>query len=150
MDEKRTHCIGGSVQMAVNKKTNPQILCCRRQHTLTPTHADKAGKIVCCFLNSGTVSQFVFPLSAVNRGLPILIKFGRGFMVSWVKTHLIQWKKWSFVLKLEDVSIGSGASPKEPPKDPPPTKLYSALMNYGFHSVRLLVLCCKLIYACVS
>lgn len=36
------------------------------------------------------------------------------------------------------------------PGNPPPTKLYSALKNDGFHSVRLLVLRCKLIYACIS
>lgn len=43
-DDRRTDYIRGSVQMAVKKKTNPQILCCHRQHTLTPTHTDKAGQ----------------------------------------------------------------------------------------------------------
>lgn len=117
MDEMRTHCIRGSVQMAVNKKTNPQILCCHRRHTRTPTHPDKAGRagtIVLCFLTSRTVPQInIFLYWSVNCVLLIQIDSGRGFLsVSLgmtVKIHLENERRTFFVVQLEDVFIGLGA-----------------------------------------
>lgn len=118
MDERRTHCIRGSVQMAVNKKTNPQILCCHRRHTWAPTHPDKrgrAGTIVPPFLTSRTVSQIHFFLYwSVNCGLLIEIDSGRGFLsVSsgvTVKIHFENERRTFFVVQPEDVFISCGAS----------------------------------------